>query len=416
MYSPDTDSAYHPSSDPARQGMNLMRAPKERLRELSAWEYFVRLDGSGQPIWSADLNQRGLVFECPVTKCQRQQISYNPAIQRYLWWQQAYVTTEDTRQSGGFGIYEAPEPWGPWRTVYFTRDWRAQAGEGPGEGGSFPTKWMSQDGRTMYLAYSGNNGFTVRKATLTLRGSPAPSPTPVPPAPVSPPATPTPTKNPSPSTPTPTPTGAATRTPTSAPTVTTTRVPPTSTAVVPTPTGTPVPPTATRTAPAATSTRAPVVQTATAVPPTATQPPPPPPTAVPGTPVATSTPIPQELPTPTSTHVPTQVPTPPPAVESSFTVVLVDAPSSHGTRARVIRALREILDIKSKRARSMAKDAPTVVQDEVSRDVAERMAARLREAGATVELEASHHQAHEDDKPDKADKADKPDKPKDDKD
>ena len=122
-----------------------------------------------------------------------------------------------------------------------------------------------------------------------------------------------------------------------------------------------------------------------------------PPTAAPGTPAATPTPGSQEVPTPTSTHAPTQVPTPPPAVESRFTVVLVDAPRSHGTRARVISALREMLHIKSKRAKSMAKHTPIVVQDEVSRDIAERVAARLREAGATVELEASHHQTHEDD-------------------
>jgi hypothetical protein len=68
----------------------------------------------------------------------------------------------DARFSGGFGVYEAPEPWGPWRTVYFTERWDV----GPGESSSFPTKWMSADGRTVHLVFSGDDAFSVRKARL----------------------------------------------------------------------------------------------------------------------------------------------------------------------------------------------------------------------------------------------------------
>jgi hypothetical protein len=68
----------------------------------------------------------------------------------------------DTRFEGGFGIYDAPEPWGPWTTVFFTEKWDV----GPGETASFPTKWMSADGRTLHLVFSGDDGFAVRRATL----------------------------------------------------------------------------------------------------------------------------------------------------------------------------------------------------------------------------------------------------------
>lgn len=70
----------------------------------------------------------------------------------------------DTRFVGGFGIYDAPEPWGPWTTAFFTREWDV----GPGERGEFPPKWMSADGKTMYLVFSGDDNFCVRKATLKL--------------------------------------------------------------------------------------------------------------------------------------------------------------------------------------------------------------------------------------------------------
>ncbi len=71
----------------------------------------------------------------------------------------------DVRFSGGLAIYDAPEPWGRWTTVYFTNRWDV----GPGDTASFPTKWMSADGRTLYLVFSGDDSFSVRKATLTLK-------------------------------------------------------------------------------------------------------------------------------------------------------------------------------------------------------------------------------------------------------
>jgi hypothetical protein len=70
----------------------------------------------------------------------------------------------DTRFKGGIAIYEAPEPWGPWTTVYFTQEWDVA----PGESAGFPTKWMSQDGLSMYLVFSGDDHFSVRKAELEL--------------------------------------------------------------------------------------------------------------------------------------------------------------------------------------------------------------------------------------------------------
>jgi hypothetical protein len=70
----------------------------------------------------------------------------------------------DTRQKGGLSVLEAPEPWGPWAEVFATDDWDV----GPGESASFPTKWMSADGRTAHLVFSGDDCFSVRRASLVL--------------------------------------------------------------------------------------------------------------------------------------------------------------------------------------------------------------------------------------------------------
>jgi hypothetical protein len=70
----------------------------------------------------------------------------------------------DTRFTGGLAIYDAPEPWGPWTTAYFTENWDI----GPGETCSFPTKWISADGTTLQLVFSGNDCFSVRNAMIEI--------------------------------------------------------------------------------------------------------------------------------------------------------------------------------------------------------------------------------------------------------
>ena len=96
--------------------------------------------------------------------CYRSSISYDAGLKRYLWCQT--LPGGDARFRGGFGIYDAPEPWGPWTTAYFTENWDV----GPGETSSLPTKWMSADGRTVHLVFSGDDCFSVRRATLIVDG------------------------------------------------------------------------------------------------------------------------------------------------------------------------------------------------------------------------------------------------------
>ncbi len=143
----------------------LARVPGSELRNRGAYEFFRRLDSDNEPVWTKDSQQAGAVFTNPGL-CRRSSMSYNAGLSRYLWWQQIRRGDADTRFRGGFGVYDAPEPWGPWTAVYHTEEWDV----GPGESACFPTKWMSHDGRTCYLVFSGNDNFSVRKVTFTLAG------------------------------------------------------------------------------------------------------------------------------------------------------------------------------------------------------------------------------------------------------
>jgi CubicO group peptidase (beta-lactamase class C family) len=162
VYSLDSDSAYE-----ASDRMVLARVPQDRITQRDAYEFFVALDASGRPTWSKDVARRGAVFTNP-GNCYRGGVSYDAGLKRYLWCQILPYSThpQGQRFQGGFGVYDAPEPWGPWTTVFYTTAWDV----GPGETSSFPTKWMSEDGRTVHLVFSGDDSFSVRRATLTTEG------------------------------------------------------------------------------------------------------------------------------------------------------------------------------------------------------------------------------------------------------
>jgi CubicO group peptidase (beta-lactamase class C family) len=142
----------------------LMRVPANSIKDRDAYEFFENLDADNKPLWTADIKKRGAIF-FHVKSCHRSGISYNEGLRRYIWWQAKFPEDTDGRyESRSFGIFDAPEPWGPWTTIYYTKNWDVETGET----GSFPTKWMNQDGKTMYLVFSGDDAFSVRKATLFL--------------------------------------------------------------------------------------------------------------------------------------------------------------------------------------------------------------------------------------------------------
>ncbi|MHC4519019.1 MAG: serine hydrolase [Planctomycetota bacterium] len=158
IYSTDSDSAYEPSDR-----MVLARVPKDKIRRRQSYKFLAELDAEGRPLWTADIRDRAAVFVNPGS-CYRSGISYNPSLGRYLWCQILPFSTDDRgpRFQGGFGIYEAPEPWGPWRTIFYTTAWDV----GPGETAGFPTKWISPDGRTAHLLSSTDDAFSIRQATF----------------------------------------------------------------------------------------------------------------------------------------------------------------------------------------------------------------------------------------------------------
>lgn len=163
IVSQDNDNPYHYSPD-----MVMARVPKGRVPDLAKWEYFAGTDRAGKPAWSPDLYQRKPVFT-DRKGVQRIAITYNAGLKRYFLATSHKVdaNAQNVTHTGALGVFDAPEPWGPWTTVYYDDYW---SGKDRTYHHKFPTRFMSADGKTMWLLYSGlgagNYAFCIRKAAL----------------------------------------------------------------------------------------------------------------------------------------------------------------------------------------------------------------------------------------------------------
>jgi len=79
-----------------------------------------------------------------------------------------FHTADHPGRLAHFGLFEAPDPWGPWKTVFFEEDWGAPENRFSLH---IPPKWISEDGRTFQILYScipvGPYKFNIQKCTIT---------------------------------------------------------------------------------------------------------------------------------------------------------------------------------------------------------------------------------------------------------
>lgn len=134
--------------------ISLMRVPKAQLANEDAYAYFAGLDQEDAPRWSDAIGDREPVFRDAVNGVMRTSVSYNPGLKRYF-----LITQQVSRfkkKNGHIGIYEAPQPWGPWRTVLFENCWETGLHEGyKTVFWNFSNKWLGPEGRHFVLIYTG---------------------------------------------------------------------------------------------------------------------------------------------------------------------------------------------------------------------------------------------------------------------
>jgi hypothetical protein len=149
----------------------LARVPRNRLLEREAYEFIGGTTSSEMPQWVADSAHAQAVF-VDTNGVTPGSVVYDPALKRFL-------LTCFHVGPGQLGVFDAPNPWGPWTTIAYYEDWGNMGSEGEGLTSGLPQKWMSADGLTLWSVFSvyGDGGkkginahdrFNVVKATLEL--------------------------------------------------------------------------------------------------------------------------------------------------------------------------------------------------------------------------------------------------------
>lgn len=152
--------------------LSLARVHKSGIKNRSMYEFYKGLDSGGNPIWTNNVAQRQSVFtDSQGGIADSPSVIYNPALNRYIM--SKTFNSNQTYPAGGLGIFDAPEPWGPWTTVEYTENWM---GSTTMYFNTFPTKWISNDGLTMWMIYTGygnvaQDAYQHIKAQLTLVGN-----------------------------------------------------------------------------------------------------------------------------------------------------------------------------------------------------------------------------------------------------
>ena len=153
-YSQDGPSAYE--SDNGVMLARVAEGPDSRARGVGVFRGLGcgRASGVDQRMST----RRGTVFDYPAN-CERVDVVYDAGIRRYLM-------ALGYDHAGGWGLFDAPEPWGPWTTVL-----HRAVGHRRGRmdivcrRSGFP-----RDGLTMTLVFSGvkpNDAFCTRTLRLT---------------------------------------------------------------------------------------------------------------------------------------------------------------------------------------------------------------------------------------------------------
>jgi len=149
----------------------LGRVPLDKLTERDAYEFCLGIEND-KPTWSSDPGRAHPVFSDSRPTGDLATVVYDAPLKRYL-------LTVFHKGPGELGIFDSPHPWGPWTTVAYYEHWGNMGSDGEGLICSFPVKWISADGLTLWAIFAAygpgakegidaHDKFNLVKATLEL--------------------------------------------------------------------------------------------------------------------------------------------------------------------------------------------------------------------------------------------------------
>ena len=132
----------------------LARAPRAGIERLDAYEWFA-----GEERWTTDFDEKQPAFHDPAGYIWHVGVTYVELLGRYLLTKPHFAPDDDREvlnaadsRVASFGLFEAPTPWGPWKTIHYEDDFLDDKVK---FSYFIPAPWVSGDGRSFWLAFSG---------------------------------------------------------------------------------------------------------------------------------------------------------------------------------------------------------------------------------------------------------------------
>ena len=119
----------------------------ETINDASAYEFFAGHNAAGKPVWTSDFSRIKPVLEWN-NNAGCVTVTYNAPLKKYLM-----CVTDGWPTCARMNSYvlESDSITGPWKMVAYWKNFGEQA-----YFLNFPTKFISEDGKTLWLCYSGN--------------------------------------------------------------------------------------------------------------------------------------------------------------------------------------------------------------------------------------------------------------------
>ena len=145
--------------------VDLARAPADRILEKEAWQWFAGTGDSDQATWTSSVEERQPTLRDPegikIVSC-----CHHAGLDRFL------LTYSFRDTDGNFAMFEAQNPWGPWKVVAYIEsfdtfkppepNWRVVTHH-------FAPKWWRDGGKTFTMVFNvGDDSWNTMHGELIL--------------------------------------------------------------------------------------------------------------------------------------------------------------------------------------------------------------------------------------------------------
>jgi hypothetical protein len=170
-YESNTDGyvyVYAPNgnTDGSMNQLVMFRAPKDRLLDRGAYEFFVPADSKGKSKWVKDIEERGVAHTFPTGWVNRNKhpyawhpcVVYLAARGCYLMANWGMGCSDDGTWFGKpsyLGFWTSPHPWGPWTQIHEDSSW-TPGGDDKARcyQPQIAPRWIAEDGNSFWLVWT----------------------------------------------------------------------------------------------------------------------------------------------------------------------------------------------------------------------------------------------------------------------